>query len=295
VAQILAATTEGLFAWPDETRSLEGTEVNALAHDGKARHALAESAAVLRDDGHGWQEIAKVEGLRANCLLPARTGLFVGTSLAHLLKDEGGRLVSLDAFESAPGRADWFTPWGGPPDVRSLAEDDGGVIYCNVHVGGILRSDDGGTTWAPTIEIRSDVHEVTTAGQMVVAATAWGLATSTDKGSSWEFDDAGLHDTYARAVTVAGDMVVMSASSGPRGAASTLYRRPLNESGSFIRCGGELPEWFSDNINTGCLAAGGETFAFGTEEGDLFLSEDSGGTFTRVADGLAPVRWVELV
>ena len=291
--QILAATTEGIFGWPDDARSLEGSEVNALAHDGKTSYALADSI-VLRDDG-GWQEIAKVGGLRANCLLPAKTGLFVGTSEAHLLKDEGGRLASLDAFDSAPGRVDWFTPWGGPPDVRSLAEDDGGILYCNVHVGGILRSDDGGTTWTPTIEIRSDVHEVTTAAERIVAATAWGLATSTDKGASWEFNDAGLHATYARAVAVAGEMVVMSASSGPRGDASTLFRRSLDDSGTFVRCGGELPEWFSDNINTGCLAASGETVAFGTEDGDLFLSDNSGSTFTRVAADLAPVRWVELL
>lgn len=293
MTQILAATTEGIFGWPDDARSWEGSEVNALAQDGKASYALTDSI-VLRDDG-GWQEIAKVGGLRANCLLPAKTGLFVGTSRAHLLKDEGGRLDSLDAFDSAPGRVDWFTPWGGPPDVRSLAEDDEGVLYCNVHVGGILRSDDGGMTWTPTIEIRSDVHEVTTAAERIVAATAWGLATSSDKGASWEFDDAGLHATYARAVAVAGEMVVMSASSGPRGDASTLYRRPLDDSGTFVRCGGELPEWFSDNINTGCLAASGETVAFGTEDGDLFLSDDSGSTFTRVAADLAPVRWVELL
>jgi len=294
VIRILAATNDGVFEWPDESRSAQGMEVNSLALTDRLSYAVANSATVLHNDGEGWHEIASVRDVRANCLIPARAGLFVGTSDAHLLKEEGGRFVTLDAFESAPGRAEWFTPWGGPPDVRSLAEDDRGVLYCNVHVGGILRSDDGGATWTPTIEIRSDVHEVTAAAETVIAATAWGLASSADKGGSWEFDDGGLHATYARAVVVAADVVVMSVSSGPRGGASTLYRRPLDAPGSFVRCGGELPEWFSDNINTGCLAASDETVAFGTEDGDLFLSDDSGGTFARVADGLAPVRWVEL-
>ena len=269
--------------------------MNSLALTDGLLYALANSTTVLKSDGEGWQEMASVEGVRANCLIPARAGLLVGTSDAHLLKEEGGRFVTLDAFETAPGRTDWFTPWGGPPDVRTLAEDDRGVLYCNVHVGGILRSDDGGATWTPTIDIRSDVHEVTTAAENVIAATAWGLATSKDKGGSWEFDDGSLHATYARAVVVSGDVVVMSASSGPRGDASTLYRRPLDAPGGFVRCGGELPEWFSDNINTGCLAASGETVAFGTEDGELFLSDDSGATFTRVADALATVRWVELI
>jgi hypothetical protein len=295
MTRILTATTDGIFEWPDEARSFEGTEVNALALANDARYALTNSATVFRDGGEGWQEIAQVRDVRANCLIPARAGLFVGASEAHLLKEDGGQFVTLDTFESAPGRDEWYTPWGGPPDVRSLAEDDRANLYCNVHVGGILRSEDGGATWAPTIDIRSDVHEVTTTAEQVTAATALGLATSNDKGASWEFDDRGLHATYARAVAVAGDVIVMSASSGPRGDASALYRRPLKGQGGFKRSGGELPEWFPDNIDTGCLAAQGGSVAFGTQDGELYLSDDSGGTFTRVAENLAPVRWVELV
>jgi hypothetical protein len=295
MTRILAATTQGIYQWPDETRSLEGSDVKALALADDVRYAVAESATVLRDDGEGWQEIAIVRDVRANCLIPARAGLFVGASEAHLLKEDGGQFVTVDTFEAATGRDEWFTPWGGPPDVRSIAEDGRGTLYCNVHVGGILRSDDGGASWTPTIDIRSDVHEVTTAGGDVMAATALGLATSTDKGASWEFDDRSLHATYARAIAVAGDTVLMSVSSGPRGEASTIYRRPLDAPGGFVRCGGELPEWFSDNIDTGCLGALGENVAFGTEDGRLFLSDDSGRTFTRIADNLTPVRWVELL
>ncbi|CAN5750071.1 hypothetical protein BH20ACT23_BH20ACT23_19420 [soil metagenome] len=287
------ATADGLVEWPDGPRALNGTEVNALALAGETRYAIAGSSA-LRDDGEGWQEVARARGGRANCLIASKAGLFVGASEAHLLKEEGGNLVTLDAFESAPGRDDWFTPWGGPPDVRSLTEDESGALYCNVHVGGILRSDDGGEAWTPTIDIGSDVHEVAAASGAVIAATAWGFASSTDKGTSWEFDDGGLHATYARAVALADDTIVMSVSSGPRGDESILYRRHLDAPGSFERCGGDLPESFSTNINTGCVAAAGTMVAFGTEEGELYLSDDSAATFTRVADDLAPVRWVVL-
>ena len=293
VTRILVATTDGVVEWPDGTRTLDGKEVHALALAGETRYAVADSSA-LRDNGDGWQEVARAREARTNCLIASKAGLFVGTSEAHLLQVEGGELVALDSFESAPGRDDWFTPWGGPPDVRSLAEDDSGALYCNVHVGGILRSDDGGETWIPTIDIRSDVHEVAVAPGMVIAATAWGFSSSVDKGTSWEFDDGGLHATYARAVAQTGDTIVMSASSDPRGDASMLYRRQLDAPGSFERCGGELPESFSNNIDTGCVAASGAVVAFGTEEGELYLSEDSAATFTRVADDLAPVRWITL-
>lgn len=90
-------------------------------------------------------------------------------------------------------------------------------------------------------------------------------------------------------------VVVMSVSRGPGGGASTLYRRRLDLPGSFERCGGELPEWFSDNINSGCLSARGTTVAFGTEDGELYVSNDSGATFECLAERLPPVRWVEML
>jgi hypothetical protein len=294
VTRILVATTDGVVEWPGGARALDGTEVNALALAGEERYAVADSSA-LRSEGKGWREVARAQAGRANCLIASKAGLFVGASEARLLREEGGDLVALDSFESAPGREEWFTPWGGPPDVRSLTEDDSGALYCNVHVGGILRSDDGGETWVPTIDIRSDVHEVAAATESVFAATAWGFASSVDKGATWEFDDGGLHATYARAVALAGDTIVMSVSSGPRGDASMLYRRPLDAPGSFEPCAGELPESFSKNIDTGCVAASGTTVAFGTEEGELFLSDDSAATFARVAVDVGAVRWVELL
>jgi hypothetical protein len=294
MTQILVATTGGIVEFPDRSTTLEGREINALAVEEGDRYALADSSTVLRGTDDGWQEMGEVQARRANCIMPSRHGLFVGTSEAHLVREADGQFTTVEEFESAPGREDWFTPWGGPPDVRSLAEDESGALYCNVHVGGILKSEDGGTSWLPTIEIGSDVHEVTTAANAVLAATAWGLGSSRDRGATWEFDDEGLHATYARAVAVAGDTVIMSVARGPRGGESTLYRRPLDPSGSFTRCSG-LPDWFSDNINTGSLSALGATVVFGTEEGELYLSDDSGATFERIADGLPPVRWVELI
>jgi hypothetical protein len=291
---ILVATTGGIVEFPDRVPALEGREVKALAVHNGDRYALADSSTVLREGGDGWQELGQVEGRRANCIMPSRHGLFVGTSEAHLVREVDGEFTTVEEFESAPGRDDWFTPWGGPPDVRSLAEDESGALYCNVHVGGILKSEDGGVNWMPTIEIGSDVHEITTSSQVVLAATAWGLGSSDDGGATWEFDDEGLHATYARAVAVADDTVIMSVARGPRGGESTLYRRPLDVPGSFTRCSG-LPGWFSDNVNTGSVSAQGATVAFGTEDGELYLSDDSGATFERVADQLPPVRWVELL
>jgi hypothetical protein len=85
-----------------------------------------------------------------------------------------------------------------------------------VHVGGVLHTGDSGRTWNPTIDIDADVHQVATAGGLVLAAGARGLSTSTDKGATWSLRTDGLDACYSRAAVVCGDQVLLSASDGPR-------------------------------------------------------------------------------
>ena len=85
----------------------------------------------------------------------------------------------------------------------------------------------------------------------------------------------------------------VSASTGPRGRRSALYRKPLDGSGVFERCHDRLPR-FGDNIDTACLQAAGAAVVFGTEDGRVFLSPDSGGSWTLVTKGLPPVRCLSL-
>ncbi|MFN8233199.1 MAG: hypothetical protein U0V56_06925, partial [Actinomycetota bacterium] len=63
--------------------------------------------------------------------------IHVGTSGARLLRLVGNALEPVEGFAAVAGREGWFTPWGGPPDTRSISEWDHDV-YVNVHVGGIL-------------------------------------------------------------------------------------------------------------------------------------------------------------
>ena len=97
-----------------------------------------------------WQRVAGLQdgealtGLTALCLADTRAnaegGILVGTSGAHLARvDLDGRLGIVGSFEDAPGRDSWHTPWGGPPDTRTITED-ATAVFVNVHVGGVLRS-----------------------------------------------------------------------------------------------------------------------------------------------------------
>src|SRR5215813_10048970 len=87
-------------------------------------------------------------------------GLLIGTAHAHLLRLEGTCMVPIPSFDEAEGRSEWYTPWGAPADVRSISAGGRGSLYVNVHVGGVLRSTDGGEGWRPTLDIEQDVHQV---------------------------------------------------------------------------------------------------------------------------------------
>ena len=214
-----------------------------------------------------------------------------GTAGAHLLR-VAGAWEQVEAFEKADGRPDWYTPWGGPPDVRSMSTAPDGAVLVNVHVGGILRSADGGASWAPTIEIDADVHEVLALdGGRAVAACAEGLATSEDGGATWSLRDAGLHATYARSVTVAGGTVLVGVSTGPDGGGAAVYRRPLAGNTPLERCRDGLPDDLGGNVDTFRLAGAADgTAAFATADGRVFVSADEGGTWAQAGERLAAVR-----
>jgi len=88
---------------------------------------------------------------------------------------------------------------------------------------------------------------------------------------------------------------LLSTSTGSHGGKAAIYCCPLDEPGAFEKCEGGLPEWFSDNINTETLAATGNLAAFGTCDGQIFLSEDAGLTWKQIAADLSQILCVKLM
>lgn len=296
---VIVGTSNGLlFLDSNHHVELEGYSINALALSQDGLWAIANRNSVWHRDSHSeWHQVTSMNDLWLNCILPSKDGILVGTSEAHLIRIADGSIYPINGFESVEGRSDWYTPWGGSPDVRSMAVGQSGELYVNVHVGGILRSDDQGRSWQPTIDFHADVHQVQTIPtrpNMVLAATAVGLAISQDRGKSWSFDRANLHAEYSRAIAVCDDTILMTTSMGPHGGKAAIYRRPLHEPGKFEKCKQGLPEWFTDNINTGTLATLKNTAVFGTCDGQIFLSEDAGLMWKQIAVDLAPILCLQL-
>lgn len=306
MATILAGTTSGLNRLdPDGGRrppELEGRHVRGIAPESwKRLWAVVDRREIWStDDSGAWRPIVSLDDLpgasdlEATCLADTRAnpagGILVGTSQARLVRvTEKHEVEFVDGFDVAPGRAGWFTPWGGPPDTRTISEDAESV-FVNVHVGGILRSRDQGQTWEPTIDLHADVHQVTTGHGRVYAAGAGGLSVSEDGGATWRLSADGLHAAYCRAVAVCGDGILLSASTGPHGDRSALYRSDLAGK-HFERCRAGLPGWFAGNLDSLCLDAlpGGELAAFGTGGGELYASTDQGRSWTRIAADLGQI------
>ena len=293
---IAVGTKDGLHrAGNGQAAELSGRDVAQIVVDDAVWWAIIDGQEVWQSaDGRRWEQVASLEALIANCLLPTAAGLLIGTSEAHLYSVEGGSVRRLDSFDTAPGRESWFTPWGGPPDVRSISGTPSGAVYANVHVGGVVASADGREGWSPTLEIESDVHQVIydRASDRILAAAARGLGSSEDGGENWTFETAELHAPYCRAVAISGETVLVTASTGPRTNRATVYRKRLGANGTMEKCTDGLPSWFPTNIDTHCLAASDDSVAFGTSEGNVYLSSDQGLTWEQVADGLPTIRCV---
>jgi hypothetical protein len=279
---LLIGTTAGAFSLDDPaTPLIAGTRINHLYRNGEEWWALDGKGRVHHD---GDIVGTAPDGTAINCVEVGSDTVWIGATEAQLLRLEAGNLVEDQGFANAPGRDGWYTPWGGPPDVRSMAVDAAGSLFVNIHVGGILRYDDPGPT--ATLDQDADVHQVIahpSQPELVLAACARGLAQS-DNGHDFAFREEGLHAPYCRAVATIGDIVLVSASTGPRTSRGRLYRADL-ATGPFMPCTEGLPEWFGENLDTHCLAVlGGSAYA-GLED-KVWRSDDGGGSWAEAAEGL---------
>jgi hypothetical protein len=294
---LLVGTADGLLDLDldgtEQRRALSGADVASVSGD----WAVADDLVVALDTGVAVQ---LPDGLLPRCVVAVDGGrALVGTSDARLVEVGGPDGPSRDeSFDAVPSRSEWSTPWGAPPDTRSLALGHGGP-YAGVHVGGVWRRSETG--WVELVRPEADDHQVVYADGMLAVAAAVGVGQSVDGGRSWHWSDTGLHGSYCRAVAIAEGWLLATASTGPGTREGAVYRRPLDDpEAPFARCGddadgpdGGLPRAFPYNIDTFEVAAAGPLVAVGTPTGEVHLSEDSGDTWRTAASALPGVRCVE--
>jgi hypothetical protein len=299
---LVSTWRDGLFVVGGETpgHELRNQSVRALAPDGHGGAlAIVNGRTLRRRSASGvWSTIATT-ALDLACCVAAGDVIYVGTDDARVLRvGASGELEPLSGFDLVRGRDTWYAGSAvvdgqriGPPlGIRSMtASPDGALLLANVHVGGIPRSTDGGATWRPTIDVDSDVHEVRAHPNrpgVVMAAAAIGLCTSRDGGLTWNVEHEGLHATYCSAVAFAGDDVLVSASVDHFATEAAIYRRPVDGPGPLVTIVGGLPAWLDGIADTGCIAAHASAVALADRQGNLYVSADTGRSWSRQVHGL---------
>jgi hypothetical protein len=298
----VATWRDGLFVVGGEIRGheLDDHSVRALASDGHGGALAIVNGRSLRRRSPGgvWSTIATTEWDLACCVAVGDI-IYAGTDDARVLRVRAnGEFEPLRGFDLVSGHETWYAGSAvingqrvGPPlGIRSMsASPDGAVLLANVHVGGIPRSTDGGATWQPTIDVDSDVHEVCAHPDrpgIVIAAAAIGLCMSRDGGVTWTVEQEGLHAPYCSAVAFAGDDILVSASVDHFATQGAVYRRPVDGNGPLVAIAGGLPAWTDGIVDTRCIAAHAAAVAFADRKGNLYVSADSGRSWSRRVGGL---------
>jgi hypothetical protein len=299
-AVLVATWSAGLFAVSGgkARRELAERAVRGLTHDGRGGAlAIVDGRSLCRRAADGtWKTIATAKA-ELSCCVATGDVIYAGTDDASVLRiGAAGEIERLPGFAEVAGRDRWYAggawidgEFRGPPlGVRSMSATADGALLANVHVGGIPRSADGGVSWQPTIAIESDVHEVRAhpaRPEIVAAAAAIGLCLSRDGGMTWEVEARGLHARHCSAIAFAGDDILISASMDPFIREGAIYRRGIGESSPLVRVTDGLPAWLGGSPDTGCIATKGAAAAMADRTGDLYISDDSGRTWSCVVEG----------
>jgi photosystem II stability/assembly factor-like uncharacterized protein len=319
--RLLLGTDEGVYLL-SEGGTLEallpGVSVQELARSqpGSPTLYLATPDRVFRSDdtGRTWRETAaafpgyEISSLAVHPWEPEV--LLAGLETAALFRSEdGGRSwaeVSAIRQMSEQPNAGWHVPWGpAKGHVRTPAWDrrDPRRIYLPIEVGGVMRTEDGGETWENVRGgIHDDVHALAVSPEqnaVLYAATRTGFGRSEDHGRTWQPLTAGLEHLYCR--TIALDpanperLYTAGASAGPgawrrpTGAETALFRSD-DGARSWRRLRGGLPESFRPYVDA--LVTDPQTpdaVAFGTNDGEVYLSRNAGERWERLAQA-PPVR-----
>lgn len=294
MTKVLVATPSGfrVFAGTGEyERELAGRQISAVSvATGGSVLAVLDGKEIARRDASGtWSKVATTTiDLQS---ITAVDGTILGGAMSEaaiVRLTPTGKVARVKGFDQVPGRSEWFA--GGPPlGVRALTgTSDGTVLLAAVHVGGIPRSTDGGKTWAPTIPIAYDVHEVRahpTSPTLVAAATAVGLGVSEDAGLNWRVISAGLEVKNSLALAVLPDEVLFGISDGPLAKRSQVWRWRIGGAG-LEQVAEALPRWLEGKIDTAWIASGGGRAAILDGGGSLWLSSEGSLGWKRIATDL---------
>ncbi|HXQ53827.1 MAG TPA: hypothetical protein VN802_22235 [Stellaceae bacterium] len=263
------------------------------------------------DGGDHWRQInaglfyQEVSSLAQH---PVTGELYAGTRPASIFKsvDYGESWTNCDRLHSLPETKDWT--WPNPPHyphVRDigLSRGDPNLVLGAVEEGWLVRSTDGGRTWANlksgteydshTVKVMPDNPKV------LISTSGTGVYRSEDGGDRFVAANDGIESRYLAHLAfhpaepallfTAGAEVPPPHWRRPEGCRSRFYRSD-NQGRSWHALKAGLPEDMRAAPRTvaGDAEAPGWVMV-GMQDGALWLSRDHGESFARIASGLSAI------
>lgn len=310
---IIIGTERGLLVWKPEHNSIDSFEgalgrVTSVAVTGTGDFfAVVDRERVVAGDAVEGHVETLAEGLDLTPASVATHGgevVYVGTEPPAVFRLDRslGRWERIGDLQSQPFAAGWSSP-SGRAAVRSIAPhpDTPGGLYADIHVGGVVRTLDGGLTWEAVAKgLELDVHEVVTTPTRpsdVYAATADGFYRSYSEGDSWQRCNEGLENLYCRAVAIhpqCPEIILVSGSPmtpgewGPEGKRFGVFRSE-DRGDTWWRVMHGLPPEMPEEVDTFCLCFSTlypDRAFCARKDGILYESLDTGLTWEEVVTGL---------
>jgi photosystem II stability/assembly factor-like uncharacterized protein len=312
--------------WVVERQTLQEKNVNTLmAPPGLgATFAAVNGDGVYRsrDGGRTWDLVFSAD-VRSLAFDPSRPAcIYAGTEPARLFRsdDAGGHWAEIEGLQLMPESVKdrwWFPQPPHESHVLSICVDpeDSRVICLGLEHGGILRTEDGGENWedlSAGIEYL-DIHVVAvdpSRQNLCYASTARGFYRSEDFGRNWVISESGFTRDYFHDMIVrpgpSSTLYLATANGIPptwlrSGRAQSAIYRSSDAGQSWQQLGGGLPEamermpWglVGDPSAEDRVYAGFGDYNLPADQrpgGEVWLSEDRGGSWTRIGETPSPVR-----
>lgn len=205
---------------------------------GRAYLAAYEAGVFKTEDGGGtWRHLSSYPTGYAHSVLAHPNDpevLFVGSEPAAIFRsgDGGETWEECAGFQAVPESTQWNFHGDRLSHVRELrtAPGDPDTMYAGVEVGGIVKSRDGGKSWAQMQGLHDDIHlvDISRANpNRVYVATAQAPYRSDDGGDHWDLINNGLERRYTLHISAAphdADLVLVAVSTNARRGEPQFYR-----------------------------------------------------------------------
>jgi photosystem II stability/assembly factor-like uncharacterized protein len=225
--------------------------------------------------------------------------VYAGTEPSNLYRSEDGGATwqLLPALRELPSEPRWSfpgRPWTHHVRTIALHPTDPDWLLVGIELGGVMRSTDGGTTWADhNPQAHSDAHRLLThplAPERVYEAAGQGVALSADRGLTWSRFEEGLDRRYAWAAAIDPadpDLWYVAVSRGPShahgsGEGNARLMRATGDGWHAIDGWGEAPDLRRMPYALTTLPEQPRGLVVGLRGGVLLRTEDAGESWLRL-------------